>query len=101
MDNLNAAFTARQPSKDLDYAVLGMLERLEQGQISEMTISQQGKGVMVYVQEKRIPDLSEANPQYAVARQQLAQVGAMLDQGSYLAEVVEGELKKSAPGEAR
>lgn len=71
------AFTAREPAKDVDYSIFGALERLEQGQTSDMVIAQD-KGLFVYAAGKKLPDLSPANPQYAAARAQLASLTARL-----------------------
>lgn len=91
-----AAFTLRNRPQDVDYAVLGALERLSKGQVSDMTLSAD-KGLFVYVIDKQAPDLSETNPQFVTNRAQLASYGARLSGNAYLAELVEKELKKSEP----
>lgn len=90
------AFTPRTRPQDLDYAVLGKLERLEKGQLSDMEITQD-KGIFVYAIDKKAPDLSEANPQYVTMRTQIASTNARNTANSYLSELVETELKKSEP----
>jgi peptidyl-prolyl cis-trans isomerase D len=92
-------FIRRQPPKDLDLAVFSALERLNQGQVSDMLLTED-KGFFVYVKEKKLPDLSETNPQYAVTRAQLARLTATFDQEFALNEIVASELKKSAPAAA-
>jgi hypothetical protein len=55
------------------------------------------KGVLVYVKERKLPDLAENTPQYTAARAQLARMHAGLGQRLALNELVVSELKKSAP----
>lgn len=95
---VHANFTLRTLPKDIDYSALTALDRLEPGQVSEM-IANEDRGLFVHVQEKKAPELAETNPQYAVTRRQLAQVGAAIGQGLYLGEVVERELKKGGSPE--
>ena len=90
------AFTLRNRPQDIDYTVLGALERLEKGQVSDMLLAQD-KGVFVYAVDKQIPDLSEANPQFVTTRNQIAGYTARMSAGAYVAELVEKELKKSEP----
>lgn len=90
------AFTARNRPQDLDYSVLGALERLERGQISDMAVTAD-KGIFVYAIDKKLPDLTEANAQYTATRSQLAAYTSRLGSGAVLSEVVERELKKSEP----
>src|SRR5690606_37884228 len=47
------AFSRRQPPADLDYTVLGALEQLGPGKLSDM-ITTQEKGLFVYVVEKKL-----------------------------------------------
>ncbi len=90
------AFTARNRPQDLDYSILGALERLDQGQVSDMAITAE-KGTFVYAAEKKLPDASESNPQYAETRTQIATYNSRMGSQAYIAELVEKELKKSAP----
>lgn len=90
------AFTPRQPAPDIDYSVLGALERLNQGQVSDMIVAQD-KGLLVYAIGKKLPDLSPANPQYAAARAQIASITARLGANQYINELITTELKKSEP----
>ncbi len=92
------AFTLRTRPQDMDYAVLGALERLEKGQVSDMVINAD-KGVFVYAADKKAPDLSETNPQFVTARIQLASYNARLGGSTYVSELVERELKRSEPKE--
>jgi peptidyl-prolyl cis-trans isomerase D len=91
-----AAFTLRDRPQDIDYSLLGALDRLEKGQLSDMIITAD-KGLFVYATDKRAPDLSEANPQFLATRAQLAGYAARLGGNAYLSELVDQELKKSEP----
>jgi len=93
------AFLRRQAPKDIEPAVLNTLERLESGGISEM-IRSGDQGLVVRARERKIPDLSEANPQFAATRAQLGQLESSLNEGAVLGEIVARELKKSAPAAA-
>jgi len=88
------AFTPRTRPQDLDYAVLGTLERLEKGQVSDMVLSAD-KGLFVYAADKKIPDVSESNPRFAEARSQLASFTSRMGASAYISDLVEKELKKS------
>ena len=85
-----------QPPQDLPYPAFGALQGLESGQVSEM-IAAADKGHLVYVQEKKLPDLSPANPRYAEIMKQLMAFTASSSENSYLGELVERELKKTEP----
>ena len=89
-------FTLRNRPQDADFTVLGALDRLEKGQVSDMLVAQD-KGIFVYATDKKAPDLSEANPQFAATRTQIASYTARMSAGSYISELVEKELKKSEP----
>jgi peptidyl-prolyl cis-trans isomerase D len=93
------AFIRREPPKDIDPVVFSALERLNQGQVSDMLLTED-QGFFVYVKEKKLPDLAETNPQYAVTRAQLARLTAGFNQDFALNEIVASELKKSAPDAA-
>jgi peptidyl-prolyl cis-trans isomerase D len=90
------AFTLRSRPQDVDYSVLGMLERLEKGQVSDMSISAD-KGLFVYAADKKAPDVTEANPQFAETRKQIASYNGRFGASAYISELVEKELKKSEP----
>lgn len=91
-----APFTLQQPPQGVDYSVLGALERLDKGQVSEMIITQD-KGSIVYVADKKAPDLAESSPAYLSAKAQLAGSIARYNSDAYLQEMVAQELKKSEP----
>ncbi len=90
------AFTLRDRPQDLDFTVIGALEKLEKGQVSDLSVNANA-GVFVYAADKKLPDLTEANPRYAETRTQLASFTARLGASAYLSELVEQELKKAEP----
>ena len=91
-----ANFTLRQPPQDLPYPAFSALQGLAAGQVSDM-IAAADKGHLVYAQEKKLPDLSPANPRYAEVKKQLMAFTASSNQNSYLGDLVERELKKTEP----
>ena len=90
------AFTLRNRPQDLDFSMLGSLERLEDGQVSDLAIAAD-KGTFVYVSAKQAPDFSASNPLFAETQNQLAAYTARLGSSSFLSEFVENELKRSEP----
>ena len=90
------AFTLRTRPQDVDYSVIGKLDRLEKGQVSEMEIAAD-KGIFVYAIDKKAPDLTETNPQYVATRSQISSYAARMGSGTYISDLVEQELKKSEP----
>ncbi|MBC7852189.1 MAG: hypothetical protein IAF94_02040 [Pirellulaceae bacterium] len=95
----HANFTLRQPPQDLPQPALATLVRLESGQVSDL-VGLGDKGILVYVQEKKVPDLTPTNPRYAEVQTQLMAFIASNNENSYLGELVEKELKKTAPAES-
>ena len=89
-------FTLRTRPQEVDYSILGPLDRLEKGQVSDMVINAD-KGLFVYAADKKTPDLTEANPQFAATRAQLTGYTSRLGARAYIAELVDQELKKSEP----
>lgn len=87
-------FTPRSRPQDVDYSVLGTLERLNKGEVSDMVINAD-KGIFVYAQDKKLPDLTPTNPQYEQMRTQLASYSAALDAQAYVRELVNNELKRT------
>jgi peptidyl-prolyl cis-trans isomerase D len=94
-----APFTLRQPPQDIDYSVIGALDRLNKGQVSDLLVAQD-KGSFVYVIDKKAPDLAETSPAYLTAKAQLSGSIARYNTDSYLQEIVAQELKKSEPATA-
>jgi peptidyl-prolyl cis-trans isomerase D len=89
-------FTLRNRPQDLDFSVLGTLENLDQGELSDMVINAD-QGLFVYAVEKKAPDVAESNPQYAETRDQIASYNGRFGASAYISELVENELKKSEP----
>ena len=94
-----ANFTMSKPPQDLPYAALSTLRTVEASDVSEMAATGD-KGMLVYTQEKKLPDLGSGNPRYAELQQQLMLYSANANQSTFLGELVEGELKKTAPATA-
>jgi peptidyl-prolyl cis-trans isomerase D len=94
------SFLRRQPPKDIEPTVLGPLDRLERGQVSDMLLTED-RGFFVYVKEKKSPDLAETSPQFAATQAQLARLSTSLDRSLFLNEIVSRELTKNAPAAAR
>ena len=90
------AFNLRQPPQDLPYETFGALQNLNAGQVAEM-IASADKGYLVCALDRKLPDLSAANPRIAELRTQFMQYTALMNVSSYLSELVERELKKSSP----
>lgn len=94
-----AAFTLRQPPQDLDYAIYGVLERLEKGAVSDMVIAREN-GLIVHAIDKNAPPIDESAPEFATARSQIASGSARIAMTSYVRDLVEAELAKSDPATA-
>ncbi|HRG55922.1 MAG TPA: peptidylprolyl isomerase, partial [Lacunisphaera sp.] len=91
-----ANFTLRQPPQDIPYAAYSVLQSLAAGQVAEM-VAEPTKGYLVYAQEKKLPDLTPANPHYAEIQQQMMLRTSANNSSAYLAGLVEHELKKTEP----
>lgn len=91
-----APFTLRNRPQDLDYSVLGALEHLNKGAVSDMVVNPE-KGLFVFAQDRKLPDMSETNPQYIETRNQLANLSGRINASAYMAEIVDNELKRTAP----
>jgi peptidyl-prolyl cis-trans isomerase D len=93
-----APFSMRTRPQDVDYTILGALDRLNKGEVSEMlTTPGYEKGIFVYAADKKLPNLSETNPEYVEMRNQIAALSARVTAGAYLSELIEREQKKSEP----
>lgn len=95
-----ANFTLRQPPQDLPYSAVSALQTLQAGEVSEMMATGE-QGLFVYVQEKKLPDLNPASLRYVELQKQLALFTANTNENAFLGELVERELKKSAPVAAK
>lgn len=91
-----ANFSLRQPPQDLPQGVFSALSALSAGQVSDLLPSND-KGILVYAQEKKLPDLTAANPRYAEVQTQLMAFAASSNENSYLGELVEQEMKRINP----
>jgi len=91
-----ANFTLREPPKDLPYSALSSLSSLAPGEVSDMLATGE-QGFLVYVQDKKLPDLTPANPRYGEIQKQLMLYTAGTNENSYLSGLVENELKKTPP----
>jgi peptidyl-prolyl cis-trans isomerase D len=87
-------FSLRDRPKDLDESVVGELDHLDKGQVSEMVQSASG-GVLVYAADKRAPVLTPANPRYAETRAEIALYSSRITSNSMMGEIVDRELKRS------
>ncbi|MEY4004519.1 MAG: hypothetical protein RLZZ221_615 [Verrucomicrobiota bacterium] len=90
------AFTLRNRPQDLDFSVIGALERLEKGKLSDMVVTGD-KGLFVLAVDKQAPDLTDKNPRFAESRDQIASFTARIGASAVLSELVEQELKKTTP----
>ena len=90
------AFTLRNRPQDLDFSVIGSLERLEKGKLSDMVVTGD-KGLFVLAVDKQAPDLTDKNPRFAESRDQIASFTARIGASAVLSELVEQELKKTTP----
>lgn len=88
------SFTLRTRPQDLDFAVLGTLETLQQGSVSDMVLTGD-KGFIVFATEKKAPDMSETSAQFAEAREQLSRSLANRTASEILNHLVQQELEKS------
>lgn len=88
-------FTRRAPPEGVNQTVLGALEGLKAGDLSAMVLSEQN-GYLVYVADYREPDLDPQSEAYRTMRAQLADFHSNQNASTYLAEIVEAELARSA-----
>ena len=94
------SFIRRQPPKEIEATVLGPLDRLERGQVSDMLLTED-KGLFVYVKDKKSPDLAETSPQFAATQAQLARLSVSANRNLFMEEIVSRELKRNTPAAAR
>jgi peptidyl-prolyl cis-trans isomerase D len=88
------AFTLRAQPKDIDRSILGTLDDLDKGSVSDMEATAD-KGVLVYAADKKLPVVSEANPLYFQTKAQLADSFARAVTTTEMREIVDNELKRS------
>ena len=87
------AFTLRGRPQDLDFSIIGALERLEKGSLSDMVVAGD-KGVFVLAVDKQAPDFSDKNPRFTESRDQIASFTARIGASAVLSELVEQELNR-------
>ena len=92
-----ANFTLGKPPQDLPEEVGNTLLTLQAGQVSSF-IGTADKGLLVYAQAKKLPDLTPANPRYAEIQTQFTAMVANYGENSILGELTETELKKTSTG---
>jgi peptidyl-prolyl cis-trans isomerase D len=88
-------FTLRSQPKDVDPAVLGLLDGLQKGAVSAMDSTANDRGVIAYAVDKRLPDLSPANPRYLALRAQMAARFAQTTASAELREVADAEFART------
>jgi peptidyl-prolyl cis-trans isomerase D len=88
-------FSLREPPQDLPNVVGNALLTLQAGEVSSF-IATADKGLLVYAQSKKLPDLTTANPRYAEIQTQFAATLASYGENTLLGELTEAELKKTA-----
>jgi peptidyl-prolyl cis-trans isomerase D len=89
-------FSLRQQSRDVDPVVYQMLDSLDKGTVSDLQVTAD-KGLVVYAADKKAPAVDESNPRYAQIKLQLASTFAQTDETMIIREVVDQELKRTAP----
>ena len=94
-----ANFTLSAPPQDLPEQVGNTLLTLSAGQVSDL-IGSADKGLLVYAQEKKLPDLTPANPRYALVQAQATAMLANYGENSLLGELTAAELQKTATSPA-
>jgi peptidyl-prolyl cis-trans isomerase D len=87
-------FTLRAKPKDIDPSILGTLEDLDKGSVSNMEATAE-KGVLVYAADKKLPAANDSNPLYFQTRAQLADSFARAVTTSEMREIVDNELKRT------
>ena len=90
-----ATFTLRQPPAGMPPQAFSTLQRMHAGQVSDMVATAE-KGFLVLAQDKKLPDLSPTGPLYVDAKKQLMLFTVGTNENSYLSDLVDQELKKTA-----
>jgi peptidyl-prolyl cis-trans isomerase D len=89
-------FTIRTAAQDFPRNALEALVIMDQGQVSDMIATEEGKGLLVYAQEKKLPDLTPGSARYVQTQAQLSALLASNGENAILGELVEAELKKTS-----
>jgi peptidyl-prolyl cis-trans isomerase D len=88
------AFKLRDQPHDVDPVVLGVLDHLSKGGVSDMEATAD-KGTLVYAADKKLPALGESAPQYAQTRAMLARSYSGSETMAVLGDMVDQELKRT------
>jgi len=91
-----APFSLANPPQDGSFTGFNLLENLEQGQVSDMTLSDT-RGTLVYAAKRQVPDLTAANPRFGEIRDQLASLTSRVGVVRLLSDLVEQELRRTEP----
>lgn len=89
-----APFTFRQPPQDVDRSIYNTLLTLKKGEVSPM-VSTADAGYLVFALDRKAPELSEANPNYALIRTNYTTAAAQANIGEYLQDMISAELARS------
>lgn len=90
-----APFTFRQPPQEVDRSIYNTLLTLKKGEVSPM-VSTADAGYLVFALDRKVPELSEANPNYALIRTNYTTAAAQANVGEYLQDMISAELARSA-----
>ncbi|HWA25411.1 MAG TPA: hypothetical protein VG734_07110 [Lacunisphaera sp.] len=88
-----ANFTVKQPPSDLPQPALSTLVQLSAGQVSDF-VGLGDKGILVFAQEKKLPELTPANPRYSEVQKDLMDRIARNNGSVVLADMIAQEGKK-------
>lgn len=90
-------FTFNEPPEGLDYTALNALQNLSAGELSPVVNVSRDKAILLRVADKKLPDLTPANPRYDEIKERIATVLAQRNGEDALAALVEQELARTAP----
>ena len=88
------AFRLRDQPRNVDPVVLGVLDHLEKGGVSDMEATAD-KGTVVFAADKKLPALGESGPQFAQTRAMLARSYSGSESVAVLGDIVDQELKRT------
>lgn len=92
----HADFTRRQPPEDVAAAVLGALDGLRAGELSDFIVTAD-RGYIVKVAERDVPPVVQSGFEFVATRAQLAQHSATAGYNLFFGELIERELARGAP----
>lgn len=90
-------FTRMSPPQDIPGAALQPLNSLAKGQVGEMSVSADQKGILVYVVEKKLPEITASNPRYNELAKEIAEFNSSRSGGEQIQALIEAELAQTAP----